>query len=109
MAETIEVKVNEIIKFLNLLSADEQDRILKKIKKSLSSNKQKKERKEKKLLVPSPEISPLELLGEYKNGIPELENKEELEKKYSMKLEQLEPIKDLFKDEPSAEELIKML
>lgn len=110
MTDKIELKINEVIQFLNLLSADEQDRFLKKIQKSLSPKRKKKEEKKRKpLLIPSPKISDVELNKMKRKGIPSLGNIDEAVKKRRLKKEQLEPFKELFKDELSAEELIKLL
>jgi hypothetical protein len=43
------------------------------------------------------------------DSIPPMESLEEFTRKYALKKEHLEPLKELFKDAPSAEELVKML
>jgi len=110
MAETIDVKANDIIKIMRGLSEEDQKYILKIIVDSIFPQKKiEKEKKRKPLLFPSPKMSDKEINKMKRKGIPSLGNIDEVVKKRKLKKEQLEPFKELFKDELSAEELIKLL
>ena len=134
MSATNKIKIEDYVKVFQHYSIVEQAKIVKKITDIFSSNVTKKEideiaeassdnlnesketkgrtkieKERRPLLVPSPKIPVDELLGEYKNGIPKMKNKEAHRKKYAVTKEQLEPLIELFKDAPSAEDLIKML
>lgn len=110
MAETIDVKANDIIKIMRGLSKEDQKYILKIIVDSIFPQKKvKKEKKRKPLLVPSPNIPIERVLVDTKDGFPRKVKNEQYFKERRLTEEQLAPLIELFEDAPPAEELIKML
>jgi len=92
---------DEILSLIGQFSREEQNQLLEQLKAMIKKPGEKEE-------PPLGDKGP----GKFYKGlesIPPMESLEEITRKYALKKEQLEPLKELFKDAPSAEELVKML
>jgi len=97
----LQVTSEQILALIKQFSKEEQKRLFAQLKKIISK--------------PAAQSKPVQdLKGDvdyYRgiNSLPPMESLEEIRGKYALKKEHLEPLKELFKDAPSAEELIEML
>ena len=105
----------QVLSLIRQLTLEEQTRIFQQLQKFLEFPKggkknTKQDKAEKATGKSNPLVSKIEGRNYYIPDLPLLDFNEPLEfSKYALKKEQLDALSEVFKDEPPAEELVKLL
>lgn len=96
-----QVKQEHVLQIIKELTTEEQELLLSQLKSLLKKSPKKK--------TPRKQAEKKEGIYKGFDGLPSMESLEEIREKYALKTAYLEPLKELFKDAPPAEDMIKML